>query len=61
MKLQYVVCALSAAATILTNECRADLNGSDDFNDNSKDTNRWGADFVVSGAGLLTETNQRLE
>jgi len=61
MKLQHAICAVSVVATILSNECRADLNGSDDFNDNSKDTNRWGADVVVSGAGVFTETNQRLE
>jgi hypothetical protein len=34
--------------------------GSDSFNDNSKDTTKWGND-VPLGAGVLTETNQRLE
>jgi hypothetical protein len=37
-----------------------DLNGSDDFNDDSKDPARWGSDFLP-GVGLLTETNGRLE
>jgi hypothetical protein len=34
--------------------------GSDNFNDNSKDTTKWGAD-VMGGLGVLTEQNQRLE
>jgi hypothetical protein len=33
---------------------------SDDFNDNSKDTSKWGA-AMTDGNGKLTETNQRLE
>ncbi len=38
----------------------ANLSGSDDFNDNSKDLTKWGADN--GGAGhLLNEINQRLE
>lgn len=45
---------------ILVSECHAALNGSDDFNDNSKDPARWGIDFT-NGVGLLTETNGRLE
>lgn len=35
--------------------------GGDDFNDNSKDPARWGADTTVGGAGQLDETNGRLE
>jgi hypothetical protein len=61
MKLRHAICALSAGLAFLSNHCSASLNGSDDFNDNSKDTNRWGADIVVSGIGAFTETNQRLE
>jgi hypothetical protein len=34
--------------------------GSDDFNDNKKDTAKWGND-VAGGLGVLTEKNQRLE
>ena len=34
--------------------------GSDNFNDNSKDATKWGAD-ASSGSGVLTEKNQRLE
>ena len=45
----------------LTGECRAALNGFDDFNDNSKDPARWGTDFTTGSVGLLTETNGRLE
>jgi hypothetical protein len=37
------------------------FDGIDDFNDNSKDTNRWGIDVVSAGAGVLTETRERLE
>jgi hypothetical protein len=40
--------------------CGADLNGGDDFNDNFKDTAKWGADLAV-GSSTLTETQQRLE
>jgi len=54
----WIVVVLSV---ILTDECRANLNGNDDFNDNSKDTSRWGSDIVVGGVGVFTETNQRLE
>jgi len=32
----------------------------DDFNDNTKDTAKWGAD-EVDGLGMMTEINQRLE
>src|ERR1044071_3871848 len=49
---------------ILANACQAQLNGRDDFNDNSKDPSRWGPDVPVPGngcGGLLTETNGRLE
>jgi len=52
--------AIGVLAAILTNECLAGLNGSDDFNDNSKDATWWGTDFI-SGVGSLTETNGRLE
>ena len=42
----------------------ANLSGSDNFNDNSKDPTKWGTDFIPdtgSTAGTLTETNLRLE
>ena len=38
----------------------ANLIGSDDFNDNSKDPTKWGTDNG-NGNNFLTETNQRLE
>ncbi len=40
-------------------DCRADFNGNDDFNDNSKDPALWGTDLVAGG--LFTEANGRLE
>ena len=43
----------------LTAECRADFNGTDDFNDNSTDPALWGPDLVAGGQ--LTEVNGRLE
>lgn len=38
----------------------SDLNGSDDFNDNSKNSAKWGADIAL-GACSFTETNQQLQ
>jgi hypothetical protein len=38
----------------------ANLFGSDNFNDNTVDTSKWGSDYVYGG-GILTETNSRLE
>lgn len=61
MKTNYSIWILGVLTAMLTCECRANLNGSDDFNDNSKDTNRWGADSIFSGGGIFTEVNQRLE
>ena len=49
-----LVLGLSTATTF------AAFNGSDDFNDNSKDLTKWGPD-IVSGSAALTETNLRLE
>jgi hypothetical protein len=60
MKTDHSILAIGVLALILTNQCLADLNGSDDFNDNSKDPTRWGTD-LVRGVGSLTETNGRLE
>ena len=60
MKSSLSIWIVGVSAALLTNECRAGLNGSDDFNDSSKDPTRWGADFTT-GVGLLTETNGRLE
>ena len=60
MKTNHVIWILGLFTAFVAHECRADLNGSDDFNDNSKDPARWGADFTA-GVGLLSETNGRLE
>lgn len=60
MKTNLSIWIVGVLAGILTNECRANLNGSDNFDDNSKDPTRWGTDFS-NGVGVLTETNGRLE
>jgi hypothetical protein len=36
------------------------FDGGDDFNDNAKNSAKWGADYIT-GSGTLSETNQRLE
>jgi hypothetical protein len=43
------------------NECRAEFDGCDNFNDNSIDSTRWATNVAHAGVGLVTETNQRLE
>jgi hypothetical protein len=60
MRTNNAIWIVGVLAAILANECHADLNGRDDFNDNSKDPARWGVDYAP-GAGLLTEINGRLE
>lgn len=35
--------------------------GSDNFDDNDKDSSKWGNDVVTGGVGVLTEKNGRLE
>jgi hypothetical protein len=60
MKTNHAIWILGVFAAFVAHEGRASLNGSDDFNDNSKDPARWGIDFTA-GVGLLTETNGRLE
>lgn len=51
---------LAAIALLIPTTSFSAFNGSDDFNDNSKDTAKWGTDFI-QGGGALTETNQRLQ
>lgn len=60
MKTHCAIWSLGLLLTISANECWAAFDGCDNFNDNSKDQTRWGADFSF-GAGVLNETNQRLE
>lgn len=60
MKMNHTFWIGSVLAAALTAECQAHFNGSDDFNDNSKDPGRWGTE-VTAGVGLLTESNGRLE
>lgn len=56
---------LGLLVTLSAQEGRANLFGSDDFNDNAKNTNWWGADYNFSVGGssrtFFTETNGRLE
>lgn len=55
--LALLLCALPGTS-------HANLSGSDNFNDNSKDLTKWGTDFVFDPGttpGALTETNLRLE
>jgi len=40
---------------------KAQISGSDDFNDNSRDSLKWGPIDYPTGNGQLFETNQRLE
>lgn len=51
------------AACLLTawSPMRVLADGSDDFNDNDKDTSKWGNDVVTGGFGVLDEKNGRLE
>lgn len=60
MKTFRAIWIVGILAVISASQCSADFNGTDDFNDNSKDPAKWGADFK-NGVGFLTETNQRLE
>jgi len=48
------------AALFCAHVSLAAINGSDNFNDNSKDVTKWGADLPY-GNGVLTETSQRLQ
>ena len=52
-----LLCLLSVCLSL---PLRAFADGSDDFNDNSKDTAKWGDD-VNTSLGVLMEQNQRLE
>jgi formylglycine-generating enzyme required for sulfatase activity len=52
------------AAMYTNTQAAANFSGSDDFNDNSVDSAKWGTDFVdpvVPPHGVLREINQRLE
>lgn len=54
-----IIC--SALLALLTPTIsHANFAGSDDFNDNSKNTSLWGTDVAVGG-GLMAETNQHLQ
>ena len=55
-----LVTLLTLGLSLIVLPCSRVLAEGDDFNDNSKDTAKWGDDDIV-GNGVLTETNQRLE
>ncbi len=59
MKTYPAIWITTLMVTALIAECRANINGTDDFNDNSNDPALWGADLVAGGQ--LTEANGRLE
>ena len=49
---------------VLCGTAHGNFSGSDDFDDNSPDPTKWGADFVdpaTAHHGILIETNHRLE
>src|SRR5208337_3387393 len=60
MKRNHAIRIVSVLLAILANECQANFDGCDNFTGNSIDPTRW-VMTVISGVGLLTETNQRLE
>jgi hypothetical protein len=55
-----LVVLLSIAGLLVSQDANAASAGTDDFNDNSKDSARWGTDITV-GSAILTERNRRLE
>lgn len=64
-RMQFLICRAAALffsiVLIQAVFCAGPLFGEgDNFNDNSKDTTRWGTDSIF-GNGVLTEQNQRLE
>src|SRR5436305_846359 len=54
MKRNHAIRIVSGLVVIFAVECQAQFNGTDDFNDNVKDSARWGIDFS-QGGGLFTE------
>ena len=59
MKTYRTIWIVTVMVATLTAECRADFNGTDDFNDNSTNPALWGPDLIAGGQ--LTEANGRLE
>ena len=60
MKTNRAIWIVGVLVVILTNQCRANLNGSDDFNGAAKDTTKWATD-LANGVGRLTQTNGHLQ
>src|SRR4051794_32461424 len=61
MKTNNAIWMAGILGVILASECQAQLNGSDDFNDNLKDPTRWGPVYTQGCCAVLTETHGRLE
>jgi hypothetical protein len=61
MKLHYAIWSLGFLMALWANECQANLDGCDNFIDNSIDPSRWATNVAGAGVGLVTETRQRLE
>lgn len=55
-----LLCLRGSVGQPVVFDCPCDVPIADDFNDNSKDPARWGADTGF-GNGVLTETNQRVQ
>lgn len=59
-----IFCIALSAILTHTTSYGSNFNGSDDFNDNSKDLAKWGTDAIFDpgvGSGTLTETSQVLQ
>lgn len=55
-----LLCLRGSVGQPVVLDCPCDIPVADDFNDNSKDPARWGADNGF-GNGVLTETSQRVQ
>lgn len=59
-----IFCIALTAILTHTTSYGSNFNGSDDFNDNSKDLAKWGTDAIFDpgvGSGTLTETSQVIQ
>jgi hypothetical protein len=60
MRIRIANCGVMVLLAFSAIPCKADLDGCDNFNENFKDTNRWGT-VGNAGFGVLIVTNQRLQ
>jgi hypothetical protein len=56
-----LLCLRRSVGQSVTLACPCGLPVVDDFNDNSKDPERWGSDNTFQGSGTIVETGGRLE